>query len=412
MKNSKLILTYGIHQFLNWFIVGIFIPVMTLQFQEKGLNFIQIGYLFFGWGLTIVLVELPTGGLADAIGRKRIFLIGHSFIFASVIVLLFSWNFITVLAGFCLMALSRAISSGSLDAWFVDSFTEEKQGDLQRALSYIGAITSAGLGLGSILGGLLPVYFGLFNVYVPRFDRFAGNLLAMLFIIILLFFYTFYFIKEDRRFYKDYNVLDGFMKFPEIVATSIKYGIKTRTLFLILLSSLIFKLGFNGLEMFWQPKLKSLLQSENQIWILGVASTGYFFVSSIGQLLSTIICKILNYRYALILFISRLLTGFFYFFIAVQMDRLSFIVFYWLIFAVFGIQSSPYLTVFNQKVPESQRSTLLSFESLLSRFGVLLGAVLMGYIAENYSIANAWTIGAIIVTASSVCFLFLKIEKQ
>ena len=47
-------------------------PVFTLLFLDFGLSLSQFAILNSIWALTIVLFEIPLGGLADTIGRRKI----------------------------------------------------------------------------------------------------------------------------------------------------------------------------------------------------------------------------------------------------------------------------------------------------------------------------------------------------
>ena len=47
-------------------------PVFTLLFLDFGLSLSQFAILNSVWALTIVLFEIPLGGLADTIGRRKI----------------------------------------------------------------------------------------------------------------------------------------------------------------------------------------------------------------------------------------------------------------------------------------------------------------------------------------------------
>jgi len=69
---KKLLFIYALNQTFHWFIVGLLIPVMALLQLEKGLDLFQIGITIAVYSGTVILLELPTGGLADAIGRKSI----------------------------------------------------------------------------------------------------------------------------------------------------------------------------------------------------------------------------------------------------------------------------------------------------------------------------------------------------
>ena len=54
----------------RWFATGLGIPVLVLLLVDRGLTLQQIGIGFGAQGLAVFLLELPTGGLADAIARR------------------------------------------------------------------------------------------------------------------------------------------------------------------------------------------------------------------------------------------------------------------------------------------------------------------------------------------------------
>ena len=60
---------------LRWLPVGLLIPVLVLLPLERGLTVAQIGSAVAVQGIVVLLLELPTGGLADAIGRRPVLLI-------------------------------------------------------------------------------------------------------------------------------------------------------------------------------------------------------------------------------------------------------------------------------------------------------------------------------------------------
>src|SRR5947209_8539158 len=59
-------------QGLRWLPIGLMTPVMILLMQQRGLSLPQIGLLVTAQGLVVLTLELPTGGLADALGRKPV----------------------------------------------------------------------------------------------------------------------------------------------------------------------------------------------------------------------------------------------------------------------------------------------------------------------------------------------------
>jgi len=139
VNKQQLLKIFIINQTFHWFIVGIIVPVIALLQLEKGLNLFQIGISMAIYSGTIVLLELPTGGLSDTIGRKKVYLISLMIKFGAAFVLLITQDFQGIISGFLLLGMARAFSSGSMDAWFVDEFhLINPKGNLQEALAIAG----------------------------------------------------------------------------------------------------------------------------------------------------------------------------------------------------------------------------------------------------------------------------------
>ena len=61
---------------LRWLPVGLTTPITVLLAQARGLTLGEIGVLFTVHGVLIVTLELPTGGLADVLGRRPVVVAG------------------------------------------------------------------------------------------------------------------------------------------------------------------------------------------------------------------------------------------------------------------------------------------------------------------------------------------------
>lgn len=70
--------TYYLILSLFWLGTALPMALTVLLGQARGLDLFQIGLLMGVYSLTIVLLEVPTGGLADAIGRKRVAVLAYS----------------------------------------------------------------------------------------------------------------------------------------------------------------------------------------------------------------------------------------------------------------------------------------------------------------------------------------------
>jgi MFS family permease len=57
---------------LRWLPVGLTTPITVLLAQARGLSLAEIGLLFTVHGIVVIVLELPTGGLADVLGRRPV----------------------------------------------------------------------------------------------------------------------------------------------------------------------------------------------------------------------------------------------------------------------------------------------------------------------------------------------------
>ena len=56
---------------LQWLPVGLVIPVLVLMLRARGLELPVIGGLFAVYTIVVIVLELPTGSLADVLGRRH-----------------------------------------------------------------------------------------------------------------------------------------------------------------------------------------------------------------------------------------------------------------------------------------------------------------------------------------------------
>ena len=57
---------------LRWFQSGLQLPVLILLLRARGLDLTSVGVVIAVYSLTTAALELPTGGLADVIGRRQV----------------------------------------------------------------------------------------------------------------------------------------------------------------------------------------------------------------------------------------------------------------------------------------------------------------------------------------------------
>ena len=411
-EKNRVLFLYGLNQGVHWFSVGIIIPVITLLMLERGFTLSVIGTAMSLMSFTVLFLELPTGGISDSIGRKKVYLASVFFSIAAYSIMFFARRPASLAAVTVFMGIARALSSGTMDAWFIDEYKRAGADDegLQAALAKAGIIIPAALGLGTLVGGIIPDLLLRWGLDGTSAGLYGGNPAVAVLLYVVQLFLTGIFIKEKSGHF-DGRILDGFRRFPEVISSAVRYGITKRNTLMILLATAALGIGLSGLEGLWQPRFRELAP-DTGIWVLGVISALYFLAAAAGSALSPWLLRKTGYRYGLLLFLFRLFAGVFYLLLSFTLTGPAFAPVYLLIFLAHGVTGSPEMTLFNRDVPDGRRSTLLSLNSLFLQGGGGAGALLSGFMAENFGIPAAWRITGSVFLLSAVFFLMIKEESR
>ena len=397
---------------LFWLATALPLALFVLLAQERGLNLFQVGIVMGLYSLTIVLLELPTGGLADTIGRKRVAILAYSFILVSGFVLLGAFTFPIFLIGSILNGVGRALSSGALDAWFVDAIKSiDEDVDLQPIFAKVGTFTSLSLGVGTIGGSLIPVFFSNLPaegsaIFTPLSMPLAISAVIMVFLLLAVIFL----IEEERYLLNENPWSKSVREIPAIVKTAVSLT-RQNQIFKLLLGVTIGS-GFVlvSLESFWQPHFANLFGgSEGNTFWFGVIMGGNFLIGMLGNMIATPISKVLGKRYAFVAAIFQGLRGIVLIGLTFQTNLPLGVLFFWLVYLNIGVIESPHSALLNDQIPSQQRSSMLSIASLASYLGGAIGGIFLGYIAEQFSIRSAWIIAGVISVIS--LSLYLRIDN-
>jgi MFS family permease len=146
---------------LRWLPIGLSTPVTVLLASARGLSPADIGLVVAVYSVVSLALELPTGGLADAIGHRPVLLLSGALTVAGLLVTAAAGSVAVFALAWALMGVGRALDSGPLEAWYVDAVrTADPAADVTPGLSRAAAADGAGLCLGAVLGGALPLLAG------------------------------------------------------------------------------------------------------------------------------------------------------------------------------------------------------------------------------------------------------------
>ena len=148
--------------FLQWLPVGLTMAPFVLLLLERGLNLAQISLLGAVSAVTVALLELPTGGLADTFGRRPVLVASALASAAGLLLLALAPSLPLLVVSSVLVGLARALGSGPLEAWYVDRVhvlhgVDQHGREVTTGLSRGEVACSAALAAGTVTGGLLPL---------------------------------------------------------------------------------------------------------------------------------------------------------------------------------------------------------------------------------------------------------------
>lgn len=146
---------------LRWLPVGFIAPVVVLFASSRGLSAVEIGLMFSVQAVVVILLELPTGGLADTIGRRPVLVLSAGLNVLAFLILAAAQGLTAFALAFAVLGVARALDSGPVEAWFVDGVLQaDADADTSRGLSRAGVATAGALASGAALGGVLPALLG------------------------------------------------------------------------------------------------------------------------------------------------------------------------------------------------------------------------------------------------------------
>jgi MFS family permease len=418
MTERKLTVVSGIHQGMHWFVLGTMVPVITLIKTSQGLTLFQVGLSVAVYSATTMLLEIPTGGLADSIGRRKTYLLSMLFGLITGIAFFFSRGMGMFLVASIGMGVTRALSSGAMDAYFVDAYNEEVQGsNLQGYLAKLELFSLAGVAAGSFFGGLYPQFLGPFFADLWGMTRYYANAAALIVFAGLQLALTLAIIKPDaprstkqeaRRVGKSRRtnpLRTGLARLQGTMRTSFQIVVRKRVFRLIFGGALVIGLAISILEQYWQPQIQAIYGDNSLGWILGFLTAGYFLSGALGNIVIAGLGKLFKNHYTRLVAVLRAGAGLLFIILALQDGTVGFTVFYFLIFFTVGLLSSPQNTIFHRHTPSRQRSTLLSVESLFFQGGGLISSLALAAVAQHVSISAAWIIAGVAFALSALIYL-------
>jgi MFS family permease len=359
--------------------------INTLFLLDAGLSNFEAfaANAFFTVGM--VIFEIPTGVVADTVGRKASYLLGTITLSVSTGLywMLWLWHapFVWWALVSVLLGLGFTFFSGAVEAWLVDALTVTGYtGSLEAVFGRGLVIEGIAMFAGSVLGGVIAQAT---NLGVPFLLR-AG-------VLVLMFVFAFV-VMKDLGFTPDHSMTP--MKATRNILTqSIDHGLKRRSVRYVILSA-PFASGV-GFYAFYalQPYLLQLYGDTSAYSIAGLAAAVLSLSQVGGGILAPRIRGLFERRTTMMVGASLAsgaalvvlgVTSLFWL-------AIVFLVVWGFVYAVGGPVRQAYL---NDMIPSKQRATVLSFDSLFGSLGGVFIQPALGRSADVWGYGTSLVIGA------------------
>jgi MFS family permease len=366
--------------------------INTIFLLDAGLSNLEAfaANAFFTAGM--VAFEVPTGIVADTVGRRASYLLGTITLTVATLLYVLLWQ---IEAPFwqwavvsTLLGLGFTFFSGAVEAWLVDALTATGfEGDLETVFGRGQIVSGAAMLGGSVAGGYIAQVTSLGVPFVLR-----AVVLAIMFVVAFGLMRDIGFTPERGR-----GVVTEMRK---IASASIQYGWRVPAVKWIMVSSI--PLGGIGIYVFYalQPYLLELVGDPTAYGIAGLVAAIVAGAQIVGGFAAPRIRRMFHRRTTALLMstvvatMTLALMGLIENFWAV----LGFVVIWALLFAAERPIRQTYL---NGLIPSRQRATILSFDSMLSSSGGVVAQPVLGRAAD------VWGYGASYVMSAGISALAL-----
>ena len=385
---------------LRWLPVGLLAPIFVLIPLSRGLSLTEIGVVFAIQGLVVLALELPTGGLSDALGRRPVLLL------ASVVAIL-SMGLFTIAdtaamfaAAMALQGIYRALDSGPLEAWYVDAtLAADPTAEIQHGLGRGTAALSLGIALGALASGALVALHP-----VPGIDPLLLPLLVALVVQVLLLGAVFALMTEVPRARHPEAVVASIRAVPAIIGEGLGLLRSSRVLLGIVLVELFWGFSMVTFESLLPIRMSELVGgTQAAAAIMGPLSSAAWFLSAAGAAGVVILSRRIGVaRSAALLRVAQGLT---IVAMGVIAGPLGVAVAYLLCYTVHGASNPMHTTLLHWQVDGSHRTTVLSINSMMAQPAGALGGIVLAALADGTSVSTAMVVGGVICALAAPLYI-------
>jgi MFS family permease len=330
-----------------------------------------------------VIFEVPTGVVADTMGRRTSYLTGAITLSIATALYLLAWQlnapFWAWAVTSVLLGLGFTFFSGATEAWLIDALADTGyDGKVESVLAKGEIVEGAAMLTGSIAGGVIAQVSNLGVPYILR-----AAFLLVTFVI-------------AYKFMRDWGFTPAKGKNPvqevkHVLKMSIDHGFRNRPVRWVMLAA-PFTLGV-GIYGFYamQPYLLELYGNPEAYVVAGLSAALVAGSQIVGGLIVPLAGRLFERRTSIVMI--AIVTS------VVALALIGLIENFWLAVAALAIwalvwsASTPVRSAYlNKLIPSAQRATVLSFDNLMASSGGVALQPPLGRVADTSGYAASYLV--------------------
>lgn len=348
-----------------------FVPIMVIFFQDLGLNYSQIFWIFTIGSVFSFIIEIPTGVLADLYGKRFSIILSKLVIFISFVVFGLANGFWVLMLANLLYELGKSFRSGTETAYVYDYL--DQTGDKTPNYTWVKAdqkfYARLSESIAAIIGGWLAVKYGFNWVFlmaaIPAFINFALSL-------------------GWEQIESDNGKKTGWQHSWKMAKCSLKEVWHNKFLLRLLLNIMFFSLVFFALGKFVQPYM---FEAGIKLEYFGVVYSAFLLLTAFLVRYADILqekiggTKLMNWL-TLLALAPLIILG---------LGHVSWlgVALFFMVLVIDNLRSPISNDVFHENVQSNNRATMGSIMELSKTASQLLFLPLIGYLADWYSMFTA-----------------------
>lgn len=372
----------------SWFWLGTWVFYYLLFTNYAGIGLIETFMIS-----ALVISEVPSGVLADLIGRKKVLILSFMVLSVGLYLASFASSFIWIVVGITLAGIGHSCYSGTNEALVFDSLKEKNQSDRYGGvISRMNAVAWAAPAICGLIGGFLY----LINPRLPFLLNAICYTVAIIFCL---------FLKEPKIDSVKFSFKNFFIQTKVGAKELFRDNYMLKQTLLLLSIGLVIVICDEMLNGFLAVEFNFRAEQLGALWAV------IYLMSAVVSERTTYLFKILASK--LLIFV----TGFI---IAITLLISPFVGIFFGGFSLLvrsclqAVYNNIASEMINKRVESNKRATTLSTFNLMKNIPYVLGAYYLGYLADIYSAVWLATVlgGVLLVLIFIQNLSFIKLKMN